>query len=327
MTVAVKPRMRATGSTLLMLVTACVEPVDQAQLDQHLIGATQATAADFPTVVGLLAGGNNWFCTGVLVDKDWVMTAATCFDSVTITTAQVRLDDSTLGDSGGKTVAVTEIRKHPELDLNSTTWNHDIAMLKLATSVTDRTPSIIRRDQVALATQVTQVGYGVRDTNNNGGGQLRSLATTSVDCAQAGDTGITNANLICFDASDGNGSCYGDGGAPSFVGPNKAVAGLGSGGTGSSCTRGLDLYTAISAEVAFIDSVLPQATPPPTDPTTPPADPTDPDASGDPVDDAGDTDRPPQIHGCSTGGSTGGLLALGLVLGFAIRRRSQTAAR
>lgn len=319
-TVAVAPRMFATRAPLLLLaMTACVAPVDEAELDQQLVGATQATPAEFPTVVGLLSGGNNWFCTGVLVDKAWVMTAASCFENTS--TAQVRLDDGTLGDSGGKTVAVTEIRKHPEFDINSATWNHDIAMLALATPVTDRTPSVIRRDPVALATQVTQVGYGVRDNNNNGGGQLRSLSTTTLDCGQANDGGITNANLLCFDASDGTGSCYGDGGAPSLVGPNKAVAGLGSGGTGSSCTRGLDVYTAISAEVAFIDSVLPQATTPPTDPTPPPADPTNPDAPGDPVDaDDDDTDRPPQIRGCSTGGGAGGLVALGLAL-LALRRK------
>lgn len=302
----------------MLAMTACVAPVDEARLDQQLVGAAQATPAEFPTVVGLLSGGNNWFCTGVLVDKDWVMTAANCFENAS--TAQVRLDDGTLGDSGGTTIAVTEIRKHPEFNINSTTWNHDIAMLKLATPVTDRTPSAIRRDPVALATQVTQVGYGVRDNNNNGGGQLRSLSTTSVDCAQAGEGGITNANLLCFDASDGTGSCYGDGGAPSLVGPTKVVAGLGSGGTDNSCTRGLDVYTAISAELPFIDSVLPQATTPPTDPTTP-TDPTNPDAPGDPVDpDDDDTDHPPQIHGCSTGGSTGGLFAIGLAL-LALRRR------
>ena len=110
------------------------------------------------------------------------------------------------------------------------------------------------------------------------------------------------------------------GGPPSLAGSTKAVAGLGSGGTDNSCTRGRDVYTAISAELPFIDSVLPQATTPPTDPTTP-TDPTNPDAPGDPVDpDDDDTDHPPQIHGCSTGGSTGGLVAIGLAL-LALRRR------
>lgn len=310
--------MPATRSLVLLALTACVDQVDTAQTEQRLVGGTNATTADYPTVVGIMAGGNNWICTGVLVDKDWVMTAASCFENTT--TVQIRLDDSTINDSGGKTVAVTEIRKHPSFDINSQTWNHDIALLHLATSVTDRTPSVIRRDPVALASSVTQVGFGVRDNNDNGGGQLRSLATTSVGCSGAGESGITDANTLCFDASDGTGSCSGDGGAPAFIGPNKAVAGLASGGTGSSCTRGYDIYTAISAEVAFIDSVLPMVTPPPTD-DTPPPDTTNPDDSGDPVEDVEDEGRrPPQVRGCSTGGSTGGLFALGLAL-LALRRK------
>lgn len=311
------------------MMAACVEPVELDHADQQIVGGTQVTSADFPTVVGLLQGGNNWFCTGVLVDKDWVMTSASCFDGVG--TAQVRLDDSTLGDGGGRTVAIAEIRKHPSFDINSNTWAHDLALIKLAQPVTDRVPSIIRRDPVAIASSVTQVGFGVRNNNGDGGGQLRSLATSSIDCAQANDNGISNANLICFDAGDGNGSCYGDGGAPALIGPNKAVAGIASGGTSNSCTQGLDVYTSIAAEVAFIDAVLPAATPPTQDPpadgeppptTEPdPADPQDPDGGND--------RRVPTVRGCDAGGgagSTGALLALGLAL-LARRRRSQAAAR
>jgi uncharacterized protein (TIGR03382 family) len=196
-------------------------------------------------------------------------------------------------------------------------------MLKLAEPVTDRTPSIIRKDPVAIATSTIQVGFGVRDNNGNGGGQIRSLSTASIDCAQAGDNGITNANLMCFNAGDGNGSCYGDGGAPAFVGANKAVAGIGSGGTGNSCTNGLDVYTSIAAELAFIESVLPQnTTPPPTDDTPPP---TNPDGSSedpqDPEDETSDR-KPPTVRGCSSTGGSSGVFMLGLVM-LALQRATR----
>ena len=319
--------MLATRSIPLVLMAACVAPVSEGEATQDIVGGTQASIAQFPTVVGLLEGGNNWFCTGVLVDKDYVMTSASCFEGVG-NQVQVRLDDQTIDDSGGRTVAVTTISKHPHFDINSTTWNHDIAMLKLATPVTDRTPSSIMRQTVSTATQVTQVGFGVSNNNGGGGGVLRSLSTSTIDCGQAGDAGISNANLLCFNASDGTGSCYGDGGAPALVG--GAVAGIASGGTSQSCTSGLDLYTALAAELPFIAEFLPQATPP-TDPTEPtdPTDPTPPsdDSPTDPDDDDGDDERRlTPVRGCSSGGSTGGLFAIGLAL-LAIRRRSQAAAR
>ncbi len=304
-------------------MAACVAPVGEGEVAQDLIGGTQASISQYSTVVGLLAGGNNWFCTGVLVDKDYVLTSASCFEGIT-NQVQVRLDDATIADNGGRTIAVTEIHKHPQFDINSTTWSHDIAMLKLATSVIDRTPSPIHRDPMATAASVTQVGFGINNNNGNGGGVLRSLVTSTVDCAQAGDAGISNANLMCFNAGDGTGSCYGDGGAPAFAGAE--VAGVGSGGTSSSCTSGLDLYTAVAAELPFLSDYLPMVTPPapPTDdPTVPPTDSPE-DSPSDPDDDGEDGGRHPvSVSGCSTGGggSFGGLLAIGLAVLILRRRR------
>jgi MYXO-CTERM domain-containing protein len=312
--------MAITRSLMFVMTAACVTPIDEGAFEQAIVGGAQTTTTQFPTVVGLQAGAGNWFCTGVLIDKDWVLTVASCFDG--ITTAEIKLDDNTIADGGGTTIAVAEIHKHPSFNINSTTWIHDVAMLKLSQSVTDRTPSPLRRDAVPIGSSLTQVGFGVNSNSGGGGGVLRSLNTTTLDCAQANDSGITNANLLCFDADDGTSSCYGDGGAPAFLG--GAVAGLVSGGTESSCTDGLDISTALMPELAFIDSKLPVTTPPteePTDPVTPPSD--DPDQDSDPVDPDDDDDdgAPPTVRGCSTGGSTGGLvMMLGLAL-LALRRR------
>jgi hypothetical protein len=86
---------------------------------------------------------------------------------------------------------------------------------------------------------------------------LRALVSPTIDCATAGDPGISSANLLCFDASV-SASCYGDSGGPAFVGGGTlSVAGITSGGTGSDCTGPgvYDIYTAIAAELDFIDTV------------------------------------------------------------------------
>jgi secreted trypsin-like serine protease len=64
--------MRAARSLPLVLLTACVTSPATSELDRQIIGGSQTSTTAFPVVVGLQHGNGNWFCTGVLVDKDWV---------------------------------------------------------------------------------------------------------------------------------------------------------------------------------------------------------------------------------------------------------------
>lgn len=327
--------MTAKPALLLALASACVTPADEGTLDQPIVGGQQASTTEFPTVVALQHGNGNWFCSGVLVHQDWVLTAASCFDSTAAT--QARIGDANLGDGtvSGLVVSVSAIHVHPSFDPGASTWRHDVALLALAQPVTDRTPTPIRRDATAIGSAITQAGFGVNTNNGNGGGVLRSLATTNVDCVGVGDGGITNANLLCFDASDGTGSCYGDGGAPAFVtgAGGRMVAGVGSGGTASSCTAGFDIYTALTAELAFIDGYVPQPPPanPPPNPPPPPSS-GDPDPAGDPStprdpDGTGDGKRGPATAvGCDASGGASWFVVVALA-GLVRRRRGRAALR
>jgi MYXO-CTERM domain-containing protein len=229
----------------------------------------------------------------------------------------------TINDAtGGYEVAVAAL--HPDPAFNDNDWDNDIALIKLATSVTDRTPTPVHRTTVAFATMVTEVGYGDADNNGGGSGILRKLVTPTVDCAMANDSSISNANLLCFDASDGNSSCYGDSGGPAYITVNGAleVAGVTSGGTGNRCTQGWDLYTSVPGEMAFVDSIM-GTTPPNPDPDPSDPDPTDPDPMN-PDPSNPDPDGMNGDHkdngGCSTSGGGGGLLLVAAAM-IARRRR------
>src|SRR6185436_6724672 len=122
------------GCSLSCSLMACVTSADESMIEDPIVGGQTATPTDFPTVVALQHGNGNWFCTGTLVDKDWVLTAASCFTDNTATQARIGDGNLTDGTTQGQTINIAEIRKHPQWNVNDTVWRHDVALLKLATS-------------------------------------------------------------------------------------------------------------------------------------------------------------------------------------------------
>ncbi len=296
----------------LILLPACTTlPVGEA--DQAIVGGEAAVSADFPTVVALENGPGNWFCTGTLIDKDWVLTAAHCVEGETAAGLMIRFDDTNINDTtGGKEIAVAEIHGNP--DYNGVAWDNDIALIKLATSVTDREPTPIHRPVAGPPTPVIQVGYGAVSDADQVAGVLRKLSTITIDCASTMDASIMAANVLCFDQRDGNGTCYGDSGGPSFISVNGKyeVAAITSGGTVDSCMAGFDIQTAVAGELPFVDLTMTGVTPPDPNPDpNPNPNPTPPgggDGSG---------------GGCNTGGGSAGLLLVSLAALFTRRRRTR----
>lgn len=293
---------------VFLLAGCATDPVST--LDQAIVGGQIANPADFPTVVALEEQPGNWFCTGTLIDKKWVLTAAHCVDEGPTTGLHVRFDDADVNDvTGGRVVAVAAIHAHTGFDWDA--WDNDVALLELAEEVTDRPATPLHRALVPAGTEVLDVGYGVADNNDQGGGLLREVGKITAACAGANDPGVSDANLLCMDASDGRGSCFGDSGGPTFatIGGTRVVVGITSGGTGEACGAGWDLYTSVYAELDFIDGVMNAAPPPPPEPAPTP----EPAPMPQPDTDDGDS------GGCnSSRGNAGLMLALLLLL---IRRR------
>ena len=304
-----------TTAVLVLGLAACVSPANETQLAQPIIGGETANPAEFPSVVALEEAPGDWFCTGTLIASEWVLTAGHCVVDAPTATLNVRFGDGDVNDAyGGTVVAAKSVYTHEGFDWDA--WDNDIALVKLAAPVTDHAPTAIHRDAVPAETTVLDVGYGVIDNDDNGGGVLRKVEKRTADCAGANDPEITNTNLICMDVSDGRGSCFGDSGGPTFATLDGArvVVGVTSGGTGDLCGAGWDLYTSVNGELPFVDAVLAGMVEPDEPVIEDPA-PTDPTEGEPEPEEDGDGDG-----GCSTGGGHGlGLLLLGMLA--AIRRR------
>jgi secreted trypsin-like serine protease len=234
--------------------------------DAPILGGTADGAGDYPTVVAIRV--NNSLCTGTLVTKDWVMTAAHCLDpavvggtraSITANT-RVILDSININVAGGTTVMAADTVGDPQFDPN-TEGAHDLGLIKLATPVTDRPPS--RVNLVAahspLGTVITLVGYGTTQASSQGGfGIEYSVARTVVACSTVTTSQFSDANVLCYTQTDLKGQCNGDSGGPGIatIGGVAMVVGISSFGDDACTQYGADTRT--DAEAAFLLATVPE---------------------------------------------------------------------
>ncbi|KAJ8011447.1 hypothetical protein DPEC_G00058310 [Dallia pectoralis] len=233
-----------------------------------LVGGEVGKKGESPWQVLVLNAVGRFHCGGVLIDENWVLTAAHC-----LTNSQrfsVRLGDyeRTHFEGTEVNVQVSKTFSHPEF--NKETVDNDIALLRLSSPVTFTKYILpICLPGRALAegtlhlngTRTVVTGWGKQEQNYTGFSSALSYIQVPLvereECAQHMVNHVT-ANMLCAGViGRREDACEGDSGGPMVTLYRNTwfLLGLVSWGEGCGVRTKLGIYTKVSNYIKWIDSV------------------------------------------------------------------------
>ncbi|XP_051745389.1 testisin-like isoform X2 [Ctenopharyngodon idella] len=212
----------SVAGIILLYIAVC----GRAPLSSRIVGGENATAGSWPWQVSIHVIGFGHNCGGTLITKDWVLSAAHCFENFGVSDTLMyfgRLNQS--GSNPNETSrTASRIITHP--NYNGSTIDNDIALIELSSSV--NFSDYIRPVCLAAAgsvfdagTESWVTGWGRLQSGGQVPDTLQEVMIPIVnnsDCFKAyGEFNISiTSNMICSGLLNqgGKGSCQGDSGGP-----------------------------------------------------------------------------------------------------------------
>uniref|UniRef100_A0A668UW27 Peptidase S1 domain-containing protein n=1 Tax=Oreochromis aureus TaxID=47969 RepID=A0A668UW27_OREAU len=253
----------------LMLLTqeseSQLDVCGQPKLNTRIVGGQVAPVGSWPWQVSLQTSGFH-FCGGSLINSQWVLTAAHCFQT-TVNGLTVNLGRQSLEGSNPNAVSrtVTKIINHP--NYNSVTNNNDICLLQLSSPVNFTSyisPVCLAASDSTFYSGVNSwvtgwgtIGISLPSPQNLMEVEVPVVGNRKCNCNYG--VGEITDNMICAGLSaGGKDSCQGDSGGPMVSKQNGRwiQAGVVSFGNGCARPNFPGVYARVSQYQTWINSQI-----------------------------------------------------------------------
>lgn len=229
------------------------------EVSSQIVNGSISARGARPYQVALTSRGRQ-FCGGTLIDPNWVLTAAHCMGSGSIS---VRVGVNRLSSNQGETISVSRVYTHPRY--RDVGFGYDIALLKLSRAARLSSyvkPAALPSNRVENILDVSGKyavvsGWGdLRSGAGRGSDDLREVRIPiEPDPSVCGgnSTPLPN-NIICGTYYGGKDSCQGDSGGPLAEKYSGKFYVLGVVSYGVGCSGG-GVYTRVNGYLDWIKQV------------------------------------------------------------------------
>lgn len=234
--------------------------------DLKIVGGHNSSISEHPWQISLQLFGNH-FCGGVLISKQWILTAAHCVDNTIYQTLTSVRIGSTYVDSGGEIIKVSEVIVHPGWNFQQTQqYDNDIALVKLVSSISvcsaEPIPLPPANIEIPDGADIVISGWGATEEDGTNVPSLLEVTVPYIPSAQCNQLYSKtphhiSQNMFCagFVGIGKKDACQGDSGGPAVYN-NKILVGIVSWGLGCGLAQYPGVYVRVTEYLSWINTSM-----------------------------------------------------------------------